>query len=210
MTTPKRLEDNIVEVVGSLVIEVALHQRRMRRAFRLGIAGLILIAAAFAGAVYLAVDTRSTVSRSPCANLHAPGCFRKLVTNASPRTLAILKARLGEQERRARARERRRLNRRRDSGPIVRPGLSPGARPPAAATTPTSPSTRTPTRRRRGGSRPTTTPPAGAGSPATSSQTGTTPAPRPIVDVPAPTVTTPAGTVTVPPVCARPAGGIGC
>jgi hypothetical protein len=103
--TPKKLEDDLVEVVSTLVIEVALHQRRMRRAIRLGVLGLVLIAAAFAGAVYLAVDTRTVVSRSPCVNLRAPSCFRKLVTNASPRTLAILKRRLAAQERRARQRE---------------------------------------------------------------------------------------------------------
>jgi hypothetical protein len=207
--TAKKLEDDLVEVVGTLVIEVALHQRRMRLAIRLGFIGLILIAAALAGAVYLAVDTRTAVSHSPCANLRAPGCFRKLVTNASPRTLAILRQRLRLEQRRATARERRRLNRRHDSGPVARPKPVNATRGPSrAGTTPTSSPTTRPAHRRRttrapSSTRPTATTPA-----------GTTPAsppePRPLVDVPAPTVTTPAGTVTVPSVCARPAGGIGC
>jgi hypothetical protein len=208
--TPKTLEDDLVEVVSTLVIEVALHQRRMRRAIRLGVLGLVLIAAAFAGAVYLAVDTRTVVSRSPCANLRAPSCFRRLVTNASPRTLAILKRRLAAQERRARQREQRRLNRRRDSGPVIRPSLPPRA---GHATTPastTAPSPgRSPQQRQRKRKRATTPGgPMAASSPASTSTT--TPSPRPIVDVVAPTVTTPAGTVTTPSVCARPVGGIGC
>jgi hypothetical protein len=211
--TPKTLEDDLVEVVATLVIEVALHQRRMRRAIRLGTLGLLLIAAAFAGAVYLAVDTRTVVSRSPCANLRAPSCFRRLVTHASPRTLAILKRRLAAQERRARQREQRRLNRRRDSGPIIRPSLVPRASlgAPASTTTTAPPPARTPQRQRKR-KRATATTPAGplpASSPAATSTT-TPPPPRPIVDVVAPTVTTPAGTVTTPSVCARPVGGIGC
>jgi hypothetical protein len=210
--TPRKLEDDLVEVVGSLVIEVALHQRRMRIAMRLGIFGVLLIAAAFAGAVYLAVDTRTAVSRSPCANLRAPGCFRKLVDNASPRTLANLRARLRLEQRRTTARERRRLNRRHDSGPVTRPHVtSSTSRPSPGASTPTSPPTRRPARRHRT----TTTSPS---SPSPSQPTATTPAgttsappqPRPLVDLPAPTVTTPAGTVTAPNVCARPAGGVGC
>jgi hypothetical protein len=186
--TPKKLEDDLVEVVGTLVIEVALHQRRMRRAIRLGILGLVLIAAAFAGAVYLAVDTRTVVSRSPCVNLRAPSCFRKLVTNASPHTLAILKRRLAAQERRARARERRRLNRRRDSGPVIKPAAPPRPKQRAPRSSRPAPST----------------------SPGDASAPPAAPSTRPVVDVPAPTVTTPAGTLTVPSFCARPVGGVGC
>jgi hypothetical protein len=207
--TAKKLEDDLVEVVGTLVIEVALHQRRMRRAIRLGILGLVLIAGAFAGAVYLAVDTRTAVSHSPCANLRAPSCFRRLVTNASPRTLAILRQRLRLEQRRATAREHRRLNRRHDSGPVTRPKpVNATSTPPRAVTPTSSPTTRPdhrrPTRGPSSSNHPTATTPAGTTS------ASPPPEPRPLVDVPAPTVTTPAGTLTVPSVCARPAGGIGC
>jgi hypothetical protein len=207
--TAKKLEDDLVEVVGTLVIEVALHQRRMRRAIRLGVLGLVLIAAAFAGAVYLAIDTNTVVSRSPCANLHAPSCFRKLVTNASPRTLAILKRRLAAQERRARARERRRLNRRRDSGPVIKPAAPPRPRQRAPATGPAAQrvSPRTRAQRPSRSSRPA---PSTGGGDASSPVPPAAPQPRPLVDLPAPTVTTPAGTLTVPSVCARPVGGVGC